>query len=103
MNAKELRNAVAHQCGFNKAKHRQDLRVKLSPERLAQLESICQRHPNKAIQVCNAGDWPDHLPSSFGDWLKANGDSIEINDQGGNFTAHKIEANHDRYNNERPF
>ncbi len=57
-----------------------------------------------AIQVCNAGDWPDHLPSSFGDWLKANGDSVEISDQGGNFTADKIQANHDRYDNERhPF
>ncbi len=57
--------------------------------------------PNKAIQVCNAGDWPDHLPSSFGDWLKANGDSIDI---GGNEIPSRVQANHDRYGNERhPF
>ncbi len=31
-----------------------------------------------AIQVCNAGAMPDHLPTSFEDWIKANGDSIPI-------------------------
>ncbi len=78
MTPKDIRTAISNQCGFNKAKHRQDLQVKLSPERLAKLESICQRHPAKqgektqpqrllesiipapykSVQVCNAGDWP---------------------------------------------
>ncbi len=48
MTPKDIRTAISNQCGFNKAKHRQDLQVKPSPERLAKLESICQHHPNKA-------------------------------------------------------
>ncbi len=43
MTNKQLRTAISKQCGFNKTQ----------PQRL--LESII---PNKAIQVCNAGDWP---------------------------------------------
>ncbi len=207
MTPKDIRTAISNQCGFNKAKHRKDLQVKLSPERLAQLESICQHHPNKAktqpqrllesiipnkadsdlvkpepvadnatnetgkapagcnygnpnaveiiecgccgayhraafygdcrddserfadpedfearwygggypsvevfpeettpnkaVQVCNAGKWPDHLPSSFEDWLRSNNDAIDI---GGNEIPSRVQANHDRYDNERhPF
>ncbi len=51
MNAQDLRNHVAKQCGFT---------------------------PNKAkpyaLQVCNAGA----MPESFEDWLKANEDAIEL-------------------------
>ncbi len=47
MKPSDIRNHISQQCGFNKAKHRQDLQVKLSPERLAQLESICKHHPAK--------------------------------------------------------
>ncbi len=105
MNHKTFRNAISKQCGFtpNKAKHRQDLQVKLSPGRLAHLESICQHHPNKAkpyaLQVCNAGEMPDPLPTSFSDWLAINKDSIDL---GGNWTPDKVQANHDQYD-ERPF
>ncbi len=31
-----------------------------------------------AVQVCNAGDWPEHLPESFEEWLASNSDSIEM-------------------------
>ncbi len=52
-----------------------------------------------ALQVCNAGAMPDHLPTSFEDWLKSNSDDI-----GGNWTPDKLQANHDQYDNERhPF
>ncbi len=49
MNNKTFRDHISQQCGFNKAKQGE----KTQPQRL--LESII---PNKAIQVCNAGDWP---------------------------------------------
>ncbi len=78
MNPKTFRNAIAAQCGMtNKAKP-------------------------YAIQVCNAGAMPDQLPTSFEDWLKANGDAIDI---GGNWTPSKYNANLDRYgnDNDRPF
>ncbi len=61
-----------------------------------------------AVQVCNAGDWPDHLPESFEDWLKQGNDAIDDpggNDLGGNWTPDKYNANLDRYgnDNDRPF
>jgi len=43
------------------------------------------------------------LPTSFSDWLEQSGDSIEIDDKGGNFTPDRIEANHDIYKNGNPF
>ncbi len=62
MTPKDIRNLVAAQCGYNPLDPKsQDFGL-----------------PNKAVQVCNAGDWPDHLPSSFEDWLKQNNDTIEI-------------------------
>ncbi len=55
-----------------------------------------------ALQVCNAGDWPEHLPESFEDWLKQGDDAID--DPGGNIIPSRVLANHDQYDNERhPF
>ncbi len=31
-----------------------------------------------AVQVCSAGDWPEHLPESFEEWLKSNSDTIDM-------------------------
>ncbi len=106
MTNKELRDYVANQCGYNPSTNKAQLAAetlglsnKTQPQRL--LESIIpakqeirtalksylnpefnkkldEHLATKTVQVCNAGDWPDHLPSSFSDWLKANGDSIDI-------------------------
>ncbi len=85
------------------------------PSRMMDLGAATQT-PNKAIQVCNAGDWPEQLtcpddsrfqqtvtslPESFEDWLRSNNDAIDI---GGNEIPSRVQANHDRYDNERhPF
>ncbi len=83
--ATQLRNLIAKQCGFNKTKHRQDLRVK-----------------PYALQVCNAGAMPDHLPTSFEDWIKQGNDAID--DPGGNIIPSRVLANHDQYDNAKhPF
>jgi hypothetical protein len=73
MDPRQLRNAIAAQCGFNKAKP-------------------------YALQVCNAGK----MPEDFDSWLKANNDSIPIEDYGGNVRTDRIAANLDQYD-ERPF
>ncbi len=57
-----------------------------------------QRAKPYALQVCNAGK----MPEDFDSWLKANGDSIPIEDYGGNVRPDRIAANLDQYN-ERPF
>jgi hypothetical protein len=50
--------------------------------------------------VCEPEDEPT-VPASFEDWLKDNKDTIDI---GGNVIPDRVQANHDRYNNERhPF
>ncbi len=48
-----------------------------------------------ALQVCNAGAMPDHLPTSFEDWLKQGNDAID--DPGGNIIPSRVLANHDQY------
>ncbi len=54
-----------------------------------------------ALQVCNAGAMPDHLPTSFSEWVESNNDSIDI---GGNEIPDRIKANHDQYDNTKhPF
>ncbi len=48
-----------------------------------------------ALQVCNAGAMPDHLPTSFEDWIKQGNDAID--DPGGNIIPSRVLANHDQY------
>ena len=61
------------------------------------IKRLIQQGEIQAVQVCNGGDWPE----SFEDWLKSNNDDI-----GGNWTPDRVQANHQRYDQqgeERPF
>ncbi len=81
MTNEQLRNYVANQCGYNPPTN------KAKPY---------------AIQVCNAGAMPDHLPTSFEDWIKQGNDAID--DPGGNIIPSRVLANHDQYDNDKhPF
>ena len=71
MNPRQLRNAIAAQCGFNKAKSMDEYDPLLAAYNNGDGD---QRAKPYALQVCNAGK----MPEDFDSWLKANGDSIEI-------------------------
>ncbi len=43
------------------------------------------------------------VPTSFSEWLEQNGDSIRLDDLGGNWTPDRVQANHDHYNEGHPF
>ncbi len=65
MTPRQFREHVNHQCGFNKAKTQpQRLLESIIPNKAAWIETptacylVGESKPNKAVQVCNAGDWP---------------------------------------------
>ena len=78
MTNEQFRDLIAKQCGFQQSGIPQLAQNKAKPY---------------AIQVCNAGK----MPEDFDSWLKQNGDSIPIEDYGGNVTPDRIAANNDIY------
>ncbi len=85
MNNKTFRDHISQQCGFPPTKE----------------QRLAQNKARLAVQVCNAGDWPDRLPQDFESWLRSNNDAIDI---GGNEIPDRIAANLDAYGNENlPF
>ncbi len=70
-----FRDHISQQCGFNKEKPLTAL-DKLNLE----IEATNNIRFNKsyALQVCNAGAMPDHLPTSFEDWIKQGNDAIDL-------------------------
>ncbi len=87
MNPKTFRDHISQQCGFNKAKtiEQIDNEIARRKQRLTDhykakpIDLISQKRAKPyALQVCNAGKMPDHLPTSFEDWLASNSDSIEM-------------------------
>ncbi len=100
MKPSDIRNHISQQCGFNKAKQGvwdEKSKTFIKPSGTVQQGRRPMFKPY-ALQVCNAGA----MPEDFSAWLKANGDSIPIEDYGGNIVPSRIQSNLDRYD-ERPF